>query len=75
MNYSQQRPWIEIGPYKGVERPKRQLCIMCSKRQKPKKSLVAQQEEAGLKAIGTDIKVPTQVRSGCGVYSVPLCML
>jgi len=48
---------------------------MCSKRQKPKKSLVAQQEEAGLKAIGTDIKVPTQVRSGCGVYSVPLCML
>jgi hypothetical protein len=75
LDYSQQRPWIKAGPHNWVERPKRQLCIMCSKKQKLKKSLVAQQEEAGLKVIGIDIKVPTQVWSGCGFCNVPLCKM
>jgi hypothetical protein len=48
---------------------------MCSKKQKLKKSFIAQQKDAGLKVINADIKVPTQVWSGCGFCNVPLCKM
>lgn len=74
MDYSQQKkPWTEAGPHNWVQRPKRQSCIMCVKREKLKRQLVIQQEEAGIEVFKAEIKYAGQVWSGCGFCDVPLC--
>jgi len=73
LDYSKPQLWRDAGPHNWKQRPKRQLCIICSKKHKLKKSFVAQQKEAGIEVITTDIKVIPQVWSGCGFCDVPLC--
>ena len=74
LDYSQQKkPWIKAGPHNWVQRPKRQSCAMCIKKEKLKRQLVTQQEEAGIEIFKAKIKYAGQVWSGCGFCDVPLC--
>jgi hypothetical protein len=73
LDYSQQTPWIETRLHNWVERPKRQACAMCCKKEKLKKQLVIQQELAGIEVFKADSKRPASVSSGCSYCDVPLC--
>jgi hypothetical protein len=68
--------WKEPGPHNWTERPTRQSCTMCCKREKLKKKLVIQQEEAGIevfKVSSSGPKRPGLSWSGCDYCDVPLC--
>jgi hypothetical protein len=74
LDYSQKkRPWTEAGPHCWVDLPKRQICTMCSKKEKLKKQLAIYQERAGIEVFKANFKRPTAVSSSCGYCDVPLC--
>jgi hypothetical protein len=73
LDYSHKRPWIEAGPHNWIERPKRQGCAMCCKKEKLRKQLAIHQEAAGIEVFKVDSKRPASVSSGCSYCDVPLC--
>jgi len=73
LDYSQQRPWIEAGPHNWVKRLKRQLCVICCKKERLKKQLAIQQKATSIKVFKTDFRSLRQVWSGYSYCDVPLC--
>jgi hypothetical protein len=71
LNYS--KPWTQAGPHNWMQRPNRQLCVMCIKREKLKRRLNRAQEEAGIEIFRAEVNAVRQVWSGCGSCNVPLC--
>jgi hypothetical protein len=73
LDYSQpEKLWIEAGPHTWIQRPKRQSCAMCIKKEKLKRQMIIQQKEAGIEVFKADIKYASQVWSGCSFCDVPL---
>jgi hypothetical protein len=74
LDYSQnKRPWTKLGPHSWVQRPKRQGCAMCCKKEGLKRELADHQERAGIEIFQVNSKRPASVFSGCGYCDVPLC--
>jgi hypothetical protein len=71
LDYS--KPWIQAGPHNWIQRPKRQSCVMCIKREKLKRQLNKVQEEVGIEIFRAEVIVVRQVWSGCSLCNVPLC--
>jgi hypothetical protein len=70
--------WKEPGPHKWADRPTRQCCVMCCRRDKLKKKFLAEQEAVGIhifKPANTGPKRPSQCQSGCGYCDVALCRM
>jgi len=67
--------WKESVPYNWIERPTRQSCVMCCKKEKFRKKILAQYEGIELfKEITTNkVKVPVKSWAGCSYCDVPLC--
>ena len=71
LDYS--KPWIQAGPHNWIQRPKRQSCVMCIKREKLKRRLNRVQKEAGIEIFRAEVNAVRQVWSGCGSCNVSLC--
>ena len=69
--------WKGPGPHKWIDRPTRQSCAMCCKRDKLKKKFIAEQEAVGIYIFkpSSGPKRPSQCRSGCGYCDVALCRM
>src|SRR6266536_1016060 len=67
--------WKEPGPHNWTERPTRQSCIMCCKKEKLRKKVLARYEGIELfKEIATNkVKAPAKSWAGCSYCDVPLC--
>ena len=69
--------WKEPGPHNWVERPIRQRCVMCTKKEWLRKKLLAEHKDTCIELFkeiaNSQVKRPAKSQSGCSFCDVALC--
>jgi hypothetical protein len=74
---SQLQLWKEPGPHNWVALPVRQHCVMCTKKEKLRKKLLAQHKDTCIELFkeiaNSRVKRSPKAQLGCGFCDVALC--